>query len=288
MYSSNFEYFRPTTTAEAVEMLRAHPGAKLLAGGHSLLPQMKLRVAQPAALVDIGRLSDLSGISLDGDSVRIGATTTHNTLAMSAVIQEHCPILSEAALQIGDQQVRNRGTVGGSLAHADPAADLPTVMVALGATFSALGPGGARDIPASEFFVDIFTTALKPDEILTGVKVKAYGAGTGGAYLKHAHPASGFAVVGVAAIVMVKDGKCTGSRIAVGGATPNPVLATAAGEWLAGQATEATAFAAAAAKVNDAISDPLSDHYASAGYRRQLATVLTRRALIAACTRATK
>src|SRR5258705_12802992 len=288
MYSSNFEYFRPTTTAEAVEMLRAHPGAKLLAGGHSLLPQMKLRVAQPAALVDIGRLSDLSGISLEGDTIRIGATTTHNTLATSAVIQEHCPILSEAALQIGDQQVRNRGTVGGSLAHADPAADLPPVMVALGATFSALGPAGARDIPAAEFFVDIFTTALEPDEILTGIKVKAYGAGTGGAYLKHAHPASGFAVVGVAAIVMVKEGKCTGARVAVGGATPNPVLATAAGEWLAGQATEAAAFATAAGKVNDAISDPLSDHYASAAYRRQLATVLTRRALIAACTRATK
>jgi carbon-monoxide dehydrogenase medium subunit len=288
MYSSNFEYFRPTTPAEAVEMLRAHPGAKLLAGGHSLLPQMKLRVAQPAALIDIGRLSELSGISLDGDSLHIGALTTHNSLAMSAVVQEHCPILSEAALQIGDQQVRNRGTVGGSLAHADPAADLPTVMMALGATFSALGPGGSRDIPAAECFLDIFTTALKPDEILTGVKVKAYGAGTGGAYLKHSHPASGFAVVGVAAIVMVKDGKCTGARIAVGGATPNPVLATVAGDWLAGQATEAATFATAAGKVIDAIGEPMSDHYASAAYRRQLATVLSRRALIAACTRATK
>jgi carbon-monoxide dehydrogenase medium subunit len=286
MYSSNFEYFRPTTTAEAIEMLRSHPGAKVLAGGHSLLPQMKLRVAQPAALVDIGRLSDLSGISLDGDTLRIGATTTHTALATSAVVIEHCPILAEAAMQIGDQQVRNRGTVGGSLAHADPAADLPTVMVALGATFSALGPGGARDIPAADFFVDIFTTALQPDEILTGVKVKAYGAGTGGAYLKHAHPASGFAVVGVAAIVMVKDGKCTGARIAVGGASPNPILASVAGDWLAGQATEAATFAAAAGKVNDAISEPMSDHYASAGYRRQLATVLTRRALIAACSRA--
>jgi len=239
-------------------------------------------------LIDISRIGGLVGVTMDGDKFKIGAGTTHNTLATSAVVREHCPILAEAALQIGDQQVRNRDTVGGSLAHADPAADLPTVMVALGATFSALGPRGARDIPAAEFFVDIFTTALKPDEILTGIKVKAYGAGTGGAYLKHAHPASGFAVVGVAAIVMVKDGKCTGARIAVGGATPNPVLATAAGDSLVGQATEAAAFAAAAGKVNDAIGEPMSDHYASAGYRRQLATVLTRRTLIAASTRATK
>jgi carbon-monoxide dehydrogenase medium subunit len=282
MSSSNFEYFRPNTTAEAIELLRAHPGAKVLAGGHSLLPQMKLRVAQPAALVDIGRLADLSGVSLDGSTLRIGATTTHNSLATSALVREHCPILAEAALQLGDQQVRNRGTVGGSLAHADPAADLPTVMVALGATFTALGPGGARDIPAAEFFVDLFTTALNPDEILTGIKVPAYGAGAGGAYLKHAHPASGFAVVGVAAIVMVSGGNVTAASIAVGGATPNPVQAAAAGASLAGQPANAAAFATAASKVNEAITDPLSDHYASGGYRRQLATVLARRALVAA------
>ena len=286
MYSSNFEYFRPATAAEAVALLRAHPGAKLLAGGHSLLPQMKLRVAQPSALVDIGRLSDLAALSLDGAMLKIGATTTHNTLATSPLVAEHCPILAEAAAQIGDQQVRNRGTVGGSLAHADPAADLPTVMLALGATLTALGADGSREIAAAAFNTDLFTTALQPDEILTGISVRTYGAGTGGAYLKHEHPASGFAVVGVAAIVMIKDGRCTGASIAIGGTTPTPVRATAAEAVLAGKALDTATIAAAAAKVNDAISDPLSDHYASGDYRRHLATVLTRRALVAAAHRA--
>jgi len=286
MYSANFEYYRASSAAEAVQLLKAHPGAKLLAGGHSLLPQMKLRVAQPPALIDISRIGALAGITVEGDQLKIGAGTTHNTLATSAVVREHCPILAEAASLIGDQQVRNRGTLGGSLAHADPAADMPTVMLALGATLTVLGPQGSRSLSAADFETDMFTTALAEDEVLISISVPSMGSGTGGAYAKHDHPASGYAVVGVAAIVMLKDGKCSGASLAVGGATPKPVSATAAAAALKGQALSAENIAAAAAKVADAISDPLSDYYASGEYRTHLATVLAKRALTAAASRA--
>jgi carbon-monoxide dehydrogenase medium subunit len=199
-----------------------------------------------------------------------------------------CAVLAEAASQIGDLQVRNRGTIGGSLAHADPAADLPTVMVALGATLSAAGPSGSRDIPAEGFFKDLFTTDLKPADILTAVSVPTYGKGTGGAYLKHRHPASSYAVVGVAAIVEVKDGKCTRTSVVVGGATVNPVRARAAEAALAGRPVDDAAIAAAAAKVAEAIKDPLGDHYASGEFRTHLATVLARRALAQAAAQARK
>jgi len=286
MYSAQFDYYRANSVQEAVQLLQAHPGAKLLAGGHSLLPQMKLRVAQPPAVIDISRVGELAGVTLNGDSLRIGAGTTHNTLASSAVIKEHCPIVAEAAALIGDQQVRNRGTIGGSLAHADPAADLPTVMLALGATLTVLGPHGTRDIAAADFFKDLFTTALEVDEVLTAITVRAYGSGTGGAYTKHDHPASGYAVVGAAAIVMVSGGVCTGASLAIGGATSNPVSATAAAAALKGQAPSAANIAAAADKVVEAITDPLSDYYASAEYRAHLATVLAKRALTSAAKRA--
>jgi len=286
MYSANFEYYRANSVTEAVQLLKAHPGAKLLAGGHSLLPQMKLRVAQPPALVDISRIGEMAGITLDGGKLTIGAGTTHNTVATSAVVREHCPILAEAAGMIGDQQVRNRGTIGGSLAHADPAADLPTVMLALGATLTALGPNGSRSIAAADFETDMFTTALAEDEVLVSISVPSMGSGSGGAYTKHDHPASGYAVVGVAAIVMVSGGVCSGASIAVGGATPKPVSAAAAAAALKGQALSAGNIAAAAAKVADAISDPLSDYYASGEYRTHLATVLAKRALTAAAGRA--
>jgi aerobic carbon-monoxide dehydrogenase medium subunit len=286
MYSANFEYYRASSAAEAVQLLKAHPGAKLLAGGHSLLPQMKLRVAQPPAVIDISRIGDMAGITLDGDKLKIGAGTTHNALATSAVVREHCAILAEAAGLIGDPQVRNRGTIGGSLAHADPAADLPTVMLALGATLTALGPKGSRSIAAADFETDMFTTALAEDEVLISISVPTFGSGSGGAYTKHDHPASGYAVVGVAAIVMVKGGVCSGASIVVGGATSKPVSATAAAAALKGQALNAANIAAAAAKVADAITDPLSDYYASGEYRRHLATVLAKRALTAAASRA--
>jgi carbon-monoxide dehydrogenase medium subunit len=247
---------------------------------------MKLRVATPPALVDIGRLPELNGITLDGDTLRIGAMTTHATVAASPVVRENCPILAEAAGLIGDQQVRNRGTLGGSLAHADPAADLPTVVVALGGTLTATGADGERDIPAGECFVDLFTTALAEGEVLTRINIPAYGAGTGGAYAKHRHPASGYAVVGVAAMITVSAGRCTGARVVIGGAQPIPVRAAAAEAALDGQALDEAAISAAAAAVAEAITDPLSDHYASGEYRRHLATVLAKRAIAKAVERA--
>jgi len=286
MYSANFDYHRANSVAEAVDLLKNHPGARLLAGGHSLLPQMKLRVAQPPALVDIGRIAELKGISLEGDQLVIGAMTTHNTVANSDLVKEHCPVLAYAAGLIGDQQVRNRGTIGGSLAHADPAADLPTVLMALGGMLTAVGPNGSRELACMDFCTDLFTTMLQEGEVLTRVSVPTYGAGTGGAYKKHEHPASGYAVVGVAAIIMVADGKCTAARMAVGGATSKPVPAPAAEDALMGKALDDATIAAAADLMSEAIMDPIGDHYASAEYRVHLAQVLAKKAVTEAAKKA--
>ncbi len=287
MYSESFEYYRPKTLAEAVELLRKNKDAKVLAGGHSLLPAMKLRASSPSALVDIGRLKGLAGIKAGKKVVKIGALTTHAMVAASDAVVKACPILAEAALQIGDVQVRNRGTLGGSLAHADPAADYPTVMMALEATLSATGPKGEREIEADKFFKDLFTTALKPGEILTSISVPAYGGmkGMGGAYLKHRHPASSYAVVGVAALVGLEGGVVSRVSLVVGGTTANPAHAKAAEAALTGQAPTADNLAAAAAKVGD-IKATMSDVYASADYRTHLATVLAKRALTKAVERA--
>jgi len=282
MYSESFEYFRPKTLAEAAKLLKKNKGARVLAGGHSLLPAMKLRLASPKALVDIAGIKGLAGIKAQGKGLSIGAATTHAAIAASALVRKACPLLAEVAAQIGDVQVRNRGTIGGSIAHADPAADFPTALVALEATIVARGTSGERKIPAGKFFVDLFTTALKNGEIVTAILVPALGKGTGSAYLKHPHPASRYAVAGVAAIVEISGGKIAGARIAVGGVMPTPVLATAAEKALAGQKPDADAFAAAAQKVAEALPDPLGDTYASGEFRVHLATVLAKRALATA------
>jgi len=279
MYSANFDYYRANNLSEAVALLQSHPGAKLLAGGHSLLPQMKLRVAQPSALVDIGRVAELRGITHDGGGLRIGAMTTHNTVATSALVREHCAILAQAAALIGDQQVRNRGTIGGSIAHGDPAADLPTVLLALDATLTATGPNGSRDFTAAECYTDLFTTTIEANEILTSIAVPAYGSGAAGAYAKHAHPASGYAVVGAAVMLMASGGVCTGAHIALGGATANPVRAGQAEAALVGKALTPANLAAAAALVAASVTNPLNDYYASAEFRTHLATVMARQAL---------
>jgi len=287
MYAANFDYYLPKTVAEAVELLRKNKNARVLAGGHSLLPSMKLRVSTPAALVDIGRLKGLAGIKVGKKEVKIGALTTHAMIAGSESLRKACPILAEAAALVGDVQVRNRGTIGGSLAHADPAADYPTVMMAVEATITAAGPKGDREIGADKFFKDLFTTALKPGEILTSVSVPAYGGmkGMGGAYLKHRHPASSYAVVGVAAMVGLKNGKVARVSLVVGGATANPMHAQAAEAALMGMAPDEANIAAAADKVD--IQATMSDTYASAEYRVHLAKVLAKRALMVAAQRAT-
>ncbi len=285
MYPPSFDYYRPKTVAEATRLMTRHADAKVLAGGHSLLPVLKLRLASPSALIDIAGLGELKGIQAGASSLKIGALTTHAQLASSRDVAQHCAILAEAAAQIGDLQVRNRGTVGGSLAHADPGADYPTVMLALGATMTASSGSATRDIPADAFFTDLFTTSLKPNELLTAVSVPVYGKGTGGAYVKHKHPASGYAVVGVAAVVKVSGGKCETVSLMIGGATAKPVRATAAEQALIGQPADEATLRAAIRKVAESITDPLGDTYASGEYRTHLATVLAGRALMAAVER---
>jgi len=247
---------------------------------------MKLRLATPTALVDLGRIAGLAGIDREDGRIRIGALTTHDAVARSELVQVGCPALADAAAVIGDAQVRNRGTIGGSAAHADPGADYPTVLKALGATIVVTGGGGEREVPADDFFRGLFETALGPGELVTAVRVPATAQGGGAAYVKHAHPASGYAVVGVAASVAVAGGTSTEVRVTVGGAVPSPVHADAAGAALRGAEPSAEAVARAAAAVAEALPDPLGDGYASGEYRRHLATVLARRALRSAYERA--
>jgi carbon-monoxide dehydrogenase medium subunit len=287
MYPTSFAYHRPSTLAEAAALLQAEPEARILAGGHSLLPAMKLRLSTPAALVDLAAVPGLSGIAAagDGSSLTIGALTPHGEVATSPLVESSCPLLAETATHIGDLQVRNRGTLGGSLAHADPGADYPTALLALEATVET-GGAQSRQIPIADFFRGLLATDLRHDEILTAVRVPTYGAGTGGAYVKHRHPASSFAVVGVAALVTVTGGVCSRVRLAVGGATVNAVRARAAEEALVGQPPGAEAFRAAAAKVASAVERPLGDLYASGEFRLHLAAVLAARALATAAARA--
>jgi aerobic carbon-monoxide dehydrogenase medium subunit len=287
MYSSNVDYYRATSVADAVKTLEKHKGAKLLAGGHSLIPAMKLRVANPPMLVDIGHVRTLRGIKVTKKEVKIGALTTHATVAASDEIKQACPILAEAAALIADPQVRNRGTIGGSLANADPASDYPTLIIALEATLTATGPNGERQIDARKFFKDLFTTALKRDEVLTTIAVPAYGnhAGAwGGAYLKHRHPASNYAVVGVAAMIGLEHGKVSRAVVVVGGTTANPTHAKAVESALKGAEPTEENIAAAADHMD--IEATLGDSYASADYRAHLAKVLTKRALLLAAERA--
>jgi aerobic carbon-monoxide dehydrogenase medium subunit len=284
MRPAEFAYHRPTSLDEAISLLGED--SLPIAGGHSLLPIMKLRLATPAALVDIGRVPGIDGIRQENGGVTIGALTTHAQVAGSKVMVGICPVIPETAGQIGDVQVRNRGTIGGSVAHADPSADYPTVLKALGATITATGKGGERTIAADDFFRGIFTTALEPDELVTSVNVPATPTGTGAAYVKHRHPASFYAVVGVAAVVSVEGGKCTAARITIGGVTSPPVHATSAAESLVGGAGDEEAIAAAAAKVPEVLGDAIGDSYASGEYRTHLAEVLTRRALKKAFERA--
>jgi carbon-monoxide dehydrogenase medium subunit len=280
MFAAEFEYHRPKTVAEAVKLLRKVKGSRPLAGGHSLLPAMKLRLASPAALIDISRIAELSGIKATKDGLRIGAMTTHAAIAASDVVRKHCPVLAETAGIIGDLQVRNRGTIGGSVAHADPGADYPTILLLLDARFTAVN-GKERQIAAEKFFVDLFTTSLKKGELLSTVTIPSMSSGASAVYLKHRHPASSFAVVGVAALVQVKKGKCAEVRIAIGGATVTPVRAEAAEKLLTGQAPTPENIARAAAAVSEAIENPLGDPYASGEFRVHLASVMTKRALTA-------
>lgn len=286
MFPAKFDYHAPTSLDEAIKLLDQGNGdVKVLAGGHSLLPLMKLRLAQPSALIDITRIEGLSGIRVEGDTVVIGALTTHEMLENSPELRQRLPIISECASVIGDLQVRNRGTIGGSLAHADPAGDLPAVVLALDAEIVARGPRGERTIKASDFFVDMLTSALEPNEILTQIRIPALPPNTGTAYLKFDHPASHYALCGVAAVLTVQGGTIADARVGITGVGPKAYRASGVEAALKGQPANAETFAKAAEKAAEGV-DPLDDLHASAEYRAHLARVFTRRALEKAASRA--
>jgi carbon-monoxide dehydrogenase medium subunit len=285
MFPTEFQYFAPTSVAEAISLLQQHgDDAKILAGGHSLLPAMKLRLAQPGVLVDIGKIAELKGVTVNG-GVSIGALTTYRMLEESSELRAACPVILDTVSSIGDVQVRNRGTIGGSLAHADPAADLPAVILALGATLTVQGPNGSRDISADDMFVEMLTTALEPNEVLTKISLPALGKGEGAGYAKLVQPASRYAIVGVAAYVKLDGGTVSAARIAVTGAGPKASRQNDAEAALVGSAGDEAAVAAASDKAGEGM-DFLGDIHASEEYRRAMVKVYTRRALAKALERA--
>lgn len=283
MIPEHFEYTRASSVDEALHLLQQHGDkAKLLAGGHSLIPVMKLRLNAPGVLIDIRRIDALTQISESGGNVVIGACATHAQVAGSALVQAKAPLLAAAAAAIGDVQVRNMGTLGGSLAHADPAADYPAAVLASEATIMVQGPGGAREIAAGDFFTDLFTTALAPDEIITEVHIPAAPAGAGASYQKFAQPASRFALAGCAALVARDNGNIADARVALTGIANHAYRATQVEAALNGKPADAATIEAAAEHAADGQS-VLSDHFASADYRKHLAAVQAKRALLAAC-----
>jgi carbon-monoxide dehydrogenase medium subunit len=275
-----FEYHRATSLAEAHELLgQFGDDAKLLAGGHSLLPTMKLRLAQPGHLIDIGGIADLRYVMGDGGFVRIGALSTHHDLETDGTVRKAAPLIATVAGVIGDIQVRNRGTIGGALAHADPAADYPAAILALEATIVAEGPSGSREIAAGDFFVDLLTTGLAPNEVVTEVKIPIAQDRTGVAYEKLANQASGYATVGVAAVLTIgSDGKCSKARVGITGASAVAARATGVEAALEGQVLSDDVIATAAGHAADGL-ELLSDVHASTEYRRRVTIGLTRRAL---------
>ena len=308
MYAPEFDYHRAGSVAEAIQLLGSHQDAKLLAGGQSLIPLMKLRLARPAVLVDIGRLADLKGISVNGDTIHIGGLTTHQEIASSPQINSANPMLTEVAAGIGDQAVRNRGTIGGNLAHADPASDWGTVLTALNASIDIQGPSGSRSVAPEDFFQGAFTTALAENEVVTGVNVPVltvhdhghehehghdhgehehghdHGSrdihGQVGEYAKMAHPASFYAVVGGAVVVTVADQRCTAARVAVGGLVPSPLRARSVENALVGKELTPENISAAVDHLADDLGDDvIGDIFASAEYRRMVAPVEVKHAL---------
>lgn len=286
MFPASFGYFAARSLEEALELLTKHgEDAKLLAGGHSLIPAMKLRLASPRYLIDLGQVPGLSGVRLDGKALAIGALTVHADVAFSELVRQRLPGLAEAASVIGDVQVRNRGTIGGSAAHADPAADFPVILTALNASFVLVSPSGKRTVPADEFFIDFYTTALAPNEVLTEIRVPLPPSGAGTAYAKLAHPASGYVVVSAGVLVNREpSGRCASARVAIGGLGSGPCRAAATEAALQGQPLTQDSIAAAAAKAAEG-TDPDEDLYASADYKRHMAAVYARRAIESAVRR---
>ena len=284
MFPAKFAYAAPTSLQEAVGLLE-DPEAKILAGGHSLLPLMKLRLAQPKLLVDIGRIPGLSYIRSEDGQLAIGAMTTYRDIQLSQEAERAAPVLVEAVHEVGDPQVRAKGTLAGALAHADPAGDLPAVVLALGGTVRAVGPDGERDIDVDGFFVDMLTTSLQDREIIREVRLRAQPAGSGAAYQKFDQPASHYALTGVCAVISLNGGSIASARIGVTGVGTKAYRPTAVEQALVGKPAEEEAVKAAVQTVADGI-DVQGDIHASPEYRAHLARVLTRRAVLQAAQRA--
>ena len=286
MFPANFGYAAPRSLEEALQLLKQHgEDAKLLAGGHSLLPAMKLRLASPRTLIDLGTVPGLSGVRVEDGKLVIGALTVHADVGSSDLVRKHFPGLVDAASVIGDVQVRNCGTIGGSVAHADPAADFPVILTALNASFALQSTDSNRAVAADEFFTDYFTTAMEPGEILTEILVPLPPAGSGTAYQKLAHPASGYVVVSAGALITRQpSGSCAAARLAIGGLGSGPIRASASETELQGKFLDPEKINAGAAKAA-AEADPDDDIYASAEYKRHMASVLARRAIESAIQR---
>ncbi len=302
MYAPEFDYHRANSVAEAIQLLGANDNARLLAGGQSLIPLMKLRLARPSALIDIGRIAELKGISVENDVIRIGGSTTHQAIASSHDVQHANPMLAEVAGGIGDPAVRNRGTIGGNIAHADPASDWGTVLTALDASIEVQGPGGSRTVAAGDFFQGAFTTVLAAGEVVTAIRAPVLSGhvhepehghehghdhghpevhGQVGEYAKMAHPASFYAVVGGAVVVTVEDNRCTAARVAVGGLVPSPLRARSVEAALVGKELSTENIAEAVGHLADDLGDDIiGDIYASAEYRRVVAAVEVKHALL--------
>ena len=282
MIPASFDYVRPTSVAEAAQAFAdAGEDGKILAGGQSLLPVLRLRLSYPETLIDLGGIAELRGVREDGDALVIGAMTTHHEVMRDPLVRRHAPLLAQATETVGDPQVRHRGTFGGSLSHADPAGDLPTVALTLDAQLHAHGPNGERVIAASDFFLDYLTTALEPGEILTAIRIPKLGDGWSSHYEKFNRVAQAWSIVAVAALVRRDNGSIAEARIGLTNMASTPVRASAVEQALAGGSASAEAVAAASAHAAEGTNAPddLSGH---ADYRNHLATVLTRRAVLAA------
>ena len=285
MYTPDFHYHKAGSVAEAIEMLGHHQEsrgeARLLAGGHSLLPLMRLRLARPATLIDIGGLDELRGIRVHDGHIHIGALATHGEIARSAEVQQANPLMAEVAGGIGDPQVRNRGTIGGNLAHADPASDWGTIITVLEGSVEVQGPNGSRSIDIGDFFQGAFSTSVADDEIVTGVRVPAFASGEVGEYAKMSHPASFYPVIGGAVVINADGNQCVSARVAVGGLVPSPRRAPSVEAALAGQELTAGNLEAAANQLTNDLGDEIiGDLFASADYRRAIAPVEVKHAML--------
>ena len=287
MFPASFGYVAAHSVEEALQLLTKHgEDAKLLAGGHSLIPAMKLRLASPRTLIDLATVPGLRGVRMDGNTLAIGALTVHTDVASAELVQKHLPGLADAASVIGDVQVRNRGTIGGSIAHADPGADFPVILIALNASFVLQSMSGSRSVAADDFFIDFYTTAMKPNEVLTEIRVPLPTSGSGTAYVKLPHPASGYVVVSAGVLITRQaSGSCALASVVLGGLGSGPIRAVATETELQGKPLTPEGITAAAAKAAEE-ADPEGDTYASAEYKRHVATVYARRAIEAAVRRA--